>query len=130
MQRIALRESEIARERQELQIVARQELAALDSRIDEVRDQLDSLEEKREELARFIGLPSSSDQTRMAHGALKELCIEALKTTIEGMRSTDVKSWIEKNHPGIRTASVPATLSRQVEYGVLSRDELGRYSLK
>jgi hypothetical protein len=130
MRRLVSREAEIVRERQETQALARQELAQLDARIHEVRAQLDELEGRREELARFVGLPSSADQARIAHGALKELCFEALKGACEGLRSAEIKDWIERNHPGTRTASVPATLSRQVEYGMLVRDEVGRYRLK
>lgn len=130
MRRILSREAEIARERREVQVAAQQDLVQLDARIEEERAKLDELEAKREELARFIGLPSSADQARMAHGALKELCFEALKGASEGLRSAEIKDWIERSHPGTRTASVPATLSRQVEYGTLVRDELGRYRLK
>ena len=129
MQKIAAREHEIAQERQELKIAAQQELAVVDRRIDEIRDLLDGLEEKREELARFLGLPSSSDHTRLAHGELKEKCLEALNGHDNGLRSSDLKQWIERKYPGTRVASVPATLSRQVEYGLLMRDELGRYKI-
>jgi hypothetical protein len=130
MRSYAAREAEIAREKQELQLVARQKIGQLDARIDELRSELDEREAEREELARFIGLPSSADHARLAHGALKEMCIEAMRESGGPLRSSEIKDWIEKRYPGTRTASVPATLSRQVEYGVLVRDELGRYRLK
>lgn len=129
MQRLRTRESELQREKEELQHFARQELAQLDAKIDELTRQLEGLELEQDRLRNFLGIAASPNGERMAHGVLKELCFEALQNKPEGLRSNEVKAWIERSYPNIRTASVPATLSRQYEQGALKRDEFGRYAL-
>lgn len=130
MQRIRVRESELQREKDEVKHFARQELSQLEIRIDEYREKIEELEIKRDQLADFLGIARDDDgSTRLGHGALKELCFEALRSNEDGLRSADVKAWIAKNHPGTKTASVPATLSRQLEQGALQRDGLGRYQM-
>lgn len=130
MRRVREREAEVQREREEVRHFARQELAQIEARIDELKESLEAIEIKRDQLCDFLGIQSQDGSNeRLAHGALKELCFEALKGSTEGMRSGDVKAWIAMKHPSIKISSVPATLSRQVEQGLLVRDSLGRYRL-
>ena len=131
MRTIAARKAEVAREEEEARVEARQRIAELDKQLEDLRTTIEDLEEKREQLARFCGLPSSYDTPRLAHGALKELCFEALRNSDEGaMRTSEIKDWIEAHYPDVRTTSVPATLSRQAEYGSLVKDEFGRYRFR
>ena len=130
MQRVRDREFEIQREREEVRYFARQEYANVEAQIDELKEKIEALEIKRDQLADFLGIAlSENSQDRLAHGVLKELCFEALNSNPDGLRSHEVKSWISGRHPNIKVSSVPATLSRQMEQGMLTRDGLGKYYL-
>lgn len=129
MQALAAREAEIQREKEEVRLAAKLELAEIDKSLERMREELSALEDKREQVARFLGYPSRHDTIRIGHGELKELCFEALRAIKRPARASEVREWIESHHPGVRTNSVPSTLSRQFEYGTLSRDSAGQYSL-
>ena len=128
MQEIARRKAEVAREEEEAKHAALQELAQVERSIEIQRTELERLENRRRELSIFLGRSRGKDTARIAHGALKELSFEALRRANRSLTSAEVKSYIERSYPDVRISSVPATLSRQVEYGRLRRDETGRYS--
>lgn len=128
MQRFRAREDELRRERDELRHFARQQLSGIERTIEDLTRKLEDAEAEQDKLRNFLGIATPT-QERVGHGVLKELCLEALLDARDGLRSNEVKAWIEKRYPAIRTASVPATLSRQTEQGVLRRDEVGRYVL-
>lgn len=131
MQRVREREAELGREKEEVRHFARSELGQIQARIDETKEALEALEIRRDQLCDFLGLQIQEDTSeRMAHGALKELCFEALRGSAEGLRSAEVKVWVLRKHPNTKVTSIPATLSRQMEQGILARDTLGRYRIR
>ncbi len=130
MQALARKRADVAREEEEIRHLAQLTFGQLDRKIEELEAGLADLLEERQNLADFLGLTVQSSSERLAHGALKELCFEALEQSADGMRSAEVKEWITKNHPDIKVSSVPATLSRQMEQGALKKDQFGRYSLQ
>ena len=131
MQRVREREGELEREKDEIRHFARTELGQIQGHIFEMREKLEALEERRDQISNLLGLHIADEPLeRLAHGALKELCLEALQDSAEGLRSSEVKAWILKIHPGIKVSSIPATLSRQTEQGIFVRDSFGRYKIR
>lgn len=130
MRRLRDRESDLAKEKAETRHFAQQELHQLESKITTSRAELNALISAKSEIERFMGIQKLATKSeRMGHGAIKELCFEALRVTGSPMSSNDIKIWLSKNHPDVKSVSVPATLSRQVEYGNLTKDQRGKYSL-
>ena len=127
---VARQQAEVEREQQELRIEAEQQLARIEFEIAEVEKQLKPLYERRDKAAKtFLGLRNNKDSKRAHKGALKDACLAALRTNRGGMTSHGVKGWIAKNIEGLRTNSVPATLSRILKQGIVRKDAEGKYSL-
>jgi hypothetical protein len=95
--------------------------------LERVIAEIEKLEERREGLESFLNI-NDSDK-RLQHGTIRNLCFEILSRYPEGLTSSQMKDIIEKERPGMRLASVPASLSYQTAQGRLSRDAMGRYTL-
>lgn len=131
MRRIREREDELGREKEEVRHFARAELGQIQGLISELREKIAGLEERRDQISNLLGISIADNPVeRLAHGALKEMCIEALQNSTEGLRSGEVKAWVLRKHPDARVSSIPATLSRQTEQGIFLRDSLGRYKIR
>jgi uncharacterized protein (DUF3084 family) len=131
MLKIRERQQELEREREEVMHFARQDLAKLDAAIDEMKSRLDDLYSQRRDLHSILGMSQSSvvEKPRLAHGELRDLCFEALRTTSKRMKSGEIRDWIARKYPSVRVSSVPATMSHQAELGAVMRDERGYYWL-
>ena len=126
---IARKQAELEREQQELKIEAEQQLASIEFEIAKLEKQLKPLYEKRDKVKTLVGLRSDKGSDRIRRGELKDACLAALRTNRNCMTSHGVKEWIAKNIGGLRTNSVPATLSRTLKQGIVRKDANGRYSL-
>ena len=136
MRRVAAKRAEWQREDQEARVLNERDLRQVEHRIDEVQAMLDKLIEQRSELERALCMapeqaPQNDEpQGRLRHGQLRDLCMQVVKDGgADGLTSFEVKEEIERLHPGLRTSSVPAVLSRQAENGLFHRDGIGRYRL-
>ena len=120
MRRLAAERERLANE----EAAARQEALA---ELERINDEIDVLEERKEQLEAFLGLNETPQ--RAAHGQVSNLCLKVVAENGKPMSSGEVKAVIEREHPGMKLTSVPATLSRLVSLGRMSRDQFGRYSV-
>jgi hypothetical protein len=120
MQRLASERARILQEEELMRAEAQQELETTNR-------QIEALEEKRDALESFLNIKDAA--RRLQHGTLRNLCIKMLKRNPSGLTSGQIKELIEKENPGMRVGSVPASLSYQTAQGRLKRDEFGRYFL-
>jgi hypothetical protein len=95
--------------------------------LDRVIAEIGVLEGKRELLESFLDINDS--EKRLQHGTIRNLCFDILARYPDGLTSSQIKDIIEKENPGMRLGSVPASLSYQMAQGRLERDSQGRYTL-
>ncbi len=120
MKRLAEERARIAREEEAMRSEALAEL-------ERVNEQIDALEERREQLEAFLGLNDTPQ--RAAHGQITNLCIQTVSQSGRPLSSGEVKEILERENPNMKLTSVPAALSRLVSLGRMTRDQFGRYSL-
>lgn len=117
----------LAEERERL---AKEEAAMRDeamAELERISDEIDALEERKEQLEAFLGLNEAPQ--RAGHGQITNLCLRVVSESEKPLSSAEVKELLERQNPDMRLTSVPATLSRLVSLGRMSRDQFGRYSL-
>ena len=119
IRRLAAERSRMMQEEEVIRSEAQQEL-------DRVIAEIERLEEKREALEAFLNI---NDDKRLQHGAIRNLCFDILARHPNGLTSGQIKDIIERESPGMKLGSVPASLSYQTAQGRLRRDTLGRYFL-
>jgi Fic family protein len=113
--RIEQERARIAHEEEEIKAEARDELSRLTAQIDELVARKTRLEE-------FLDL---NDDQPAKRGQIRDACLGILRGSQQGLTSREVASAAAAG--GLRTASIPATLSRLVENGLARRDSEGRY---
>ena len=129
-QRLALERAEksaaLENAKQEVELSLNQ----LDAQIEELADMQKKLIADKQELLALLGRPDPLKQRkRQAPGTLIKAYTEALKTSPQGMTSTEVVAWLKKNRPELKTVSIPAVLSRGLDDGRLQKDDQGRFTL-
>ncbi len=95
--------------------------------LDKVVDEIDRLEERKEQLETILGIDASAPRTE--RGKVKDICFAILEKHSEGLTSGQLKEVVEREAPGVRLQSVPACLSYQASQGRLKKDRYGRYTL-
>jgi hypothetical protein len=120
IERLATERARVAREEEQVRYEAQQEL-------DRIVREIEALEKKRETLEAYLNI--DDDEKRLQHGTIRNLVFDILSRHPGGLTSSQIKEVIEKENPGMRTASVPASLSYQAAQGRVKRDNYGRYTL-
>ena len=67
------------------------------------------LEDKRETLEASLNI--NDPEKRLQHGTIRNLCFDILSRHPNGLTSSQIKDMIEREQPGMRLGSVPASLS-------------------
>lgn len=115
-----------------LQLRASERLAAIHVRIKEIDAERENLIEERKQLLFLANGETPNEESarpsiRQPRGVLKDACLAALDASTDGLTSSEVVTWLEKNRPDIMPKSAPSILSRLATDLEVSRDARGVY---